>query len=49
MKEVLTGYLAPLIITALTLIVEFSSPRCASYRPRFGEETVLPDNCFFAG
>jgi len=42
--EVASGYAVPLIISFLTLIVEFSSPRCAMYKPRFGEET-----CFFSG
>ena len=42
--EVACGYAVPLVISLLTIIVEFASPRCAIYRPRFGEET-----CFFSG
>ena len=42
--EIASGYGIPLIISFLTLIVEISSPRCAIYKPRFGEET-----CFFSG
>ena len=38
------SYGLPLIVSFLTVIVEFGSPKCASYRPRFGEET-----CFFSG
>ena len=38
------SYGLPLIVSLLTVIVEFGSPKCASYRPRFGEET-----CFFSG
>merc|ERR1711994_1030806 len=44
--KILVGcsYGLPLIVTLLTLIVEFGAPQCASYRPRFGEES-----CFFSG
>ena len=44
--KILVGcsYGLPLIVTILTLIVEFGAPQCASYRPRFGEES-----CFFSG
>ena len=42
--QIALGYGIPLIISIFTLIVEFTSPRCAIYRPRFGEET-----CFFSG
>ena len=38
------GYGAPLLVCFLTAVTEFSAPRCAIYRPRFGEKT-----CFFAG
>jgi len=38
------SYGLPLIVSFLTVIVEFGAPQCASYRPRFGEET-----CFFSG
>lgn len=40
--EMLCGYLLPLFVTLSTLIVEIWAPRCASYRPRFGER-----HCFF--
>ena len=44
--KILVGcsYGLPLIVSTLTVIVEFSAPKCASYRPRFGEES-----CFFSG
>ena len=38
------SYGLPLIVSLLTIIVEFGAPQCASYRPRFGEES-----CFFSG
>ena len=41
------SYGLPLIVSLLTVIVEFGyneNTKCASYRPRFGEET-----CFFSG
>ena len=38
------GYGAPLVVFFLTAVTEFSAPRCAIYRPRFGEKT-----CFFTG
>ena len=44
LMQIASGYGIPLIISIFTLIVEFTSPRCAIYRPRFGEET-----CFFSG
>ena len=38
------SYGLPMIVSILTVIVEFSAPKCAPYRPRFGEES-----CFFSG
>ena len=38
------SYSLPLILSFLVAVVEFTAPKCASYRPRFGEET-----CFFSG
>jgi hypothetical protein len=37
-------YGGPLIITLMTLIVEFGAARCSAIRPKFAEES-----CFFAG
>ena len=44
--KILVGcsYGLPLVVSLLTIIVEFGAPQCASYRPRFGEES-----CFFSG
>ena len=42
--EIMLGYGLPLIVCFLTAVTEFSAPRCAIYRPRFGEKT-----CFFTG
>ena len=42
--EIIGGYGFPLIISLLTVIVEFAAERCSHFRPRFGEE-----HCFFAG
>ena len=42
--EIMFGYGAPLVVLLLTAVTEFSAPRCAIYRPRFGEKT-----CFFTG
>lgn len=36
------GYLFPLLVSFITLLVEIFGQECAWYRPRFGEET-----CFF--
>ena len=38
------SYGFPAFVSLCTLIAEYSSPRCATFRPRFGEE-----GCFFAG
>ena len=35
-KEVILAYTIPGVITLLTLIVEHTAPRCASFRPKFG-------------
>ena len=40
----MVGYGLPLMVCLLTAVTEFSAPRCAIYRPRFGEKT-----CFFTG
>ena len=42
--KVAAGYLLPLIITLLTLLVESLAPKCNWVRPRFAEE-----ECFFSG
>ena len=36
------GYVLPAIWTLVMIIVELASPRCARYKPNFGEEA-----CFF--
>ena len=41
---IVVGYTCPTLITLCTLIAEYAAPECASFRPRFGEES-----CFFAG
>jgi len=41
LKQILVGYGVPLLIVVLTLIVELSAPRCASYNPRFGHKSCL--------
>ena len=38
------GYGIPLLISILTIIVELSTDKCFSIKPRFGDE-----NCFFGG
>ena len=42
--EIMFGYGLPLMVCLLTAVTEISAPRCAIYRPRFGEKT-----CFFTG
>ena len=43
-KTIVLSYGFPALVSICTLIAEYSSPRCSSFRPRFGEE-----GCFFAG
>ena len=43
-KTIVMSYGFPALVSICTLIAEYSSPRCSSFRPRFGEE-----GCFFAG
>ena len=38
------GYAFPTMVSIGTLTAEYLAPKCASFRPRFGEE-----GCFFAG
>ena len=38
------GYAFPTMVSIGTLTAEYLAPKCASFRPRFGE-----DGCFFAG
>ena len=38
------GYAFPTTVSIGTLTAEYLAPKCASFRPRFGEE-----GCFFAG
>lgn len=40
-RTVIYSYLIPLVIIILTLIVEYTAPECASFRPRFGEISCL--------
>ena len=40
------AYVASVLLTLITLIVEFASPKCVSYRPKFG---VKSGSCFFNG
>ena len=40
------SYVASVFMTLITLIVEFASPKCVSYRPKFG---VKGGSCFFNG
>jgi hypothetical protein len=45
------SYGLPLLWFLLTAIVEFTAPKCASYRPKFGERTEWKQEnaCFFTG
>ena len=39
-KQLTIGYVLPALLSALTATVEFSGPKCAFYKPRFGERSV---------
>ena len=39
-SQVLTGYGLPAIWSLVTATVEMTGPRCADYKPRFGERSV---------
>ena len=44
------SYISSLLIALITVIVEFASPKCAPYRPKFA--IVTPNgvgSCFFNG
>ena len=43
-KTMVLGYAFPTMVSIGTLTAEYLAPKCASFRPRFGEE-----GCFFAG
>ena len=43
-KMIVLSYGFPAFVTFCTLTAEYAAPKCASFRPRFGEE-----GCFFAG
>ena len=43
-RTIVISYGFPAFVSLCTLIAEYSAPRCATFRPRFGEE-----GCFFAG
>ena len=45
------SYGLPLIWTFITMIVEYSAPTCAPYRPKFGFKTENghANTCFFTG
>ena len=43
-KTMVLGYAFPTMVSIGTLAAEYLAPKCASLRPRFGE-----DGCFFAG
>ena len=43
-RTIVVSYGFPAFVSLCTLIAEYSAPRCATFRPRFGEE-----GCFFAG
>ena len=43
-KTMVLGYAFPTMVSIGTLVAEYLAPKCASFRPRFGE-----DGCFFAG
>ena len=43
-RNVAIGYCVPIVITLLTLTMELSLDKCATGKPRIGEES-----CFFAG
>ena len=47
----LASYGLPLIWVLITVIVEFTAPKCASYKPKFGDRTKWkePNACFFTG
>ena len=36
-KHLVIGYALPAVLSAVTATVEFSGPKCAFYKPRFGE------------
>ena len=36
-KHLIIGYALPAVLSALTAAVEFIGPKCAFYKPRFGE------------
>ena len=36
-KHLVIGYGLPAVLSAVTAAVEFSGPKCAFYKPRFGE------------
>ena len=46
----ITSYVIPAVWTLLAVIVEFSGPLCAPYRPKFGfPKYGLMNECFFTG
>ena len=36
-KNLVIGYGLPAVLSAVTAAVEFNGPKCAFYKPRFGE------------
>ena len=36
-RHLILGYALPAVLSAVTATVEFNSPKCASYKPRFGQ------------
>ena len=36
-QHLIIGYVLPAVLSAVTATVEFSGPRCAFYKPKFGE------------
>ena len=39
-RHLIIGYVLPAVLSTVTALVELSGPRCASYKPRFGERRV---------